>query len=199
MDPITLIVGGAAIAYLLGGKSGAPAPPTQPGGKIDPCSPEAAQQYALAGIQGGASGAAMSGGNPYAAGAGAGLAVISNPGFRQCGRDKLNHAKKELCKKANKLKDEIERKFGTIGMSDSKWDKLSCDEKIAYMAALGPYGTAALLAGTIAIAGWNTTKKEVERWAENAKDAADKIGEQLSDPAGTVESWGKKAGKAFGL
>lgn len=198
MDPVTLLLGGGAALMLLlsGKKQEAPVPPLPP--LPDPCSPEQVQQYVLAAINGGVQGGAATG-NPYAAGGAAVLGAIGRPGALKCGQDKFNEAKAKLCANAEKVKKAVEARFGDSVIPDSKWKKMSCDEKIAYAAALGPMGIQAVLAGALVGAAWNTTRNQVEDWADDAQKQAKKVGDALTDPAGTVASWGQKAGNAFGL
>lgn len=190
MDPITIVVAGSAALFFLlrDGVSAPPTPGTPPA--EDPCSPERVQQLVLGSVQGAAAGAQT--GTPAGAGAGAGLALLGGLTGRdlKCGGTKWNAAKAALCAKAEKVKLAVEARFGDSVIPDSKWKKLSCDEKIAYVAALGPVGVQALLAGALVGAAWNTSAKTVEKWADEAQKATDAV----SDATDKVGDWGKSAG-----
>ncbi|MDO8681287.1 MAG: hypothetical protein Q7R30_22435 [Acidobacteriota bacterium] len=80
--------------------------------------------------------------------------------------------KQALCRNADKVYAKLKEKGAELP-SQSKWDGLSCDQKMGFIAALGPYGTALLLAG--ALVGGFVTGAAAET-AKYAKAAAKSIG-----------------------
>lgn len=191
MDPITVFVGGAALLYLLGGGKGdsSPNPPPQ-----DPCSPERAAEIIMSGVAGGMQGSQL-GPKGAAAGAAAGVVGSLRPNDLACSKQAINAAKARLCANADRVASKLRAKYGAT-VIPSKWDKFSCDEKLAWLAALGPQGVAAVIAGQLVGNAWNASREEVERWADHASDI---VGDSASGARDTVEGWGKKAGKALGL
>lgn len=196
MEPVTLALGAAAAWLLLGGSKPATSTPAPAPPKDDPCSPEKVEAVVVGAVQGGVQGASV--GGAYGAGAGAALPVLTSRSSLACGQKKINEAKARLCKKADAVAHKLEARFGS-SVVPKRWDKFSCDEKIAWVAALGPLGTSALLAGTLAGAGWDVTRKTVEGWAQDAESAAKKVGDALEDAGGAVGGLVKSAGKVFRL
>ena len=177
--------------------SGAFAAPVneQPTPGESPCGSAALQRAIAGAAAGGATGAAA---GPYGAGAGAGIAIA--PGLLQCGPDKFNKAKKFLCANADKVVAKLKAKGAKI---PKQWKKFSCDEKIAWVAALGPTGITMVLAGALLGKFSTDAVNETKRFAEFAAKTAGKYGNAAKDAAkdfgGSVSDAGKSVAKSIGI
>lgn len=119
---------------------------------------------------GAATGAAAGGvGAGIGAGVGAGLSVAANPSLAKCGLAAFNKAKQTLCTKADMVVSQIRARGGAVPAEYNRW---SCDQKIAFVAALGPAGVAALLAGALVGRLATDTVNEVKRAVGNVQNAA---------------------------
>lgn len=154
------------------------------------CSQQQAEAaLARAAASGAATGAST--GNPYAAGASAGIAVL--PDILQCGPALINKAKKALCKKADRVASQLKAKGAKIPKA---WGSFSCDEKIAWIAALGPTGVAQVLAGQLIGKFATDAADEVKKWRGQALTNAGKFGSTAKNAAKNVGSAFESAGNA---
>ena len=97
-------------------------------------------------------------------------------------KKEFNRRKLELCDNTDKVYVKL-KKAGAALPATSKWNGLSCDQKLAFMIALGPMGLQMVIAGT-RLGGFATNAvKEMSKYADSA---ASKIGD-----AGA--SWAKSA------
>lgn len=96
----------------------------------------------------------------------------------------------ELCRNADTVYAKM-KSAGAALPSQSKWNDLSCEQKLAFITALGPYG-AAMLAGGVLLGGWTRdaageAKKYVASAAKSlgssAKSFADSAKNALSSTA----------------
>lgn len=73
------------------------------------------------------------------------------------------------CAKVNKVIAELRNEGASLPKDIDKW---SCDQKIAFVAALGPYGVACLAAGSLVVGMSGNAAKEVQKYGDQANRAA---------------------------
>jgi hypothetical protein len=185
IPPVVIIAVGIGLVLLvLSGSAQAAAPESV---KVE-CDPKALEKGIVEGsVQGGATGA-VAGPKGAAVGAviGGGLSVMEG-----CSRAQFNKAKKAVCAKANKI-------LGRLNAKPPGWSSWSCDQRLAYVIASGPYVQMAVLAGNVAISAVGATKAEIARFASNAESAAKKAGAKIGSDAG-AGTVGNAIKKAFGF
>lgn len=166
-----VVAAGAAVWALFGGKqtSGSSGQPIMPG-----CGEREVTGVVVGSAANAAAGAAA---GPYGAAAGAATGVLLNPDTLRCGTQMINKVKKQICARADKTAAEIRKKGGYI---PKEFSKLSCDQKIAFIAALGPYMLPVLL-GTALASGVGKAGAQALR-AASAKTCAraDKVAADLA-------------------
>lgn len=143
--------------------------------KANPCSPEAVKAMVAAAAANTAQGAATgapAGGAGAGAGAalGFGMAAAANPNLLKCGLGAFNDAKAKLCTNAKKVVQLIRAKGGHVPGS---FDALSCDQKIAFVAALAPFGALAipmLVGGVLVGSLVGASANELNRAVNTAND-----------------------------
>ena len=95
--------------------------------------------------------------------------------------------KNMLCKNADKLYAKLKAK-GAALPKQSKWDGLSCDQKLAFIVALGPYGASMLVAGAL-VGGFATdAAKEFQKYGKDAAKKLGSAGKDFSDAVSNVTS-----------
>lgn len=92
------------------------------------------------------------------------------------------------CSKANALYKKL-KAAGAAVPSQSKWDGLSCDQKIAFTVALGPLGLTMLISGSL-VGGWATDA--AGQFKKYGGDAAKSIGSAGSNLVSSVGDAAKK-------
>jgi hypothetical protein len=176
----------AAWLLLSGGKNKA-------GQKIDPCNPQAIQQSLAAGAKGAVGGAATgSAAGPYGAAAVGGVqGILGASAAIGCGIAQLNAAKNKLCDNATAVGNEMASKGFALPAGFSGW---SCDQKIAFIAIMGPFGIPILLAGALvngAIAGLS---EEISKAGEALATFNDDVNHALGQVGAGVEHAAQQAG-----
>jgi hypothetical protein len=179
------IVGLGAFLFATGAFAAEPAVSPMPLPMEDPCGAEALQRVLANGAAGAGAGVAA-GGAGAAVGAGAGIAL--SPQVLQCGLPAINKAKAALCKKADQVVKQLRAKGGAV---PKEYDRWSCDQKIAFVAALGPEGVAMVLAGALAGKWATATANEIKKLTG---DAANAFTSNTKGATNAVKSVGKKIG-----
>lgn len=174
-EPVTIVAVGAG--GVLGWKwlknRFAPPPPLPPPTGCDSVKATAVAQQGVAQVAGGAGAGASAG--PVGAGVGAGIGalngifgLIGSP----CGKALADAASKAVadagkkaCAKAEDAYHEVKKRGGSIPY----WDKMSCDQKIATIAGLGPLGLGLGVIGGAVVGG-------TQRVVDNATSTTTKIG-----------------------
>lgn len=91
----------------------------------------------------------------------------------------------QLCAGADKVYEKLhDANVGKVGLPKrATWAKLSCDQKIAFVAALGPQGMAMLYAGAL-VGSWAAdAQKEFKRYGKAAANVVDKIADAIGGSA----------------
>lgn len=115
----------------------------------------------------------------------------------------LNAFRNELCDNANKVYAKLKANGASVPKR-STWDSYSCDQKIGFIAALGPYGSAMLAAGAL-VGGWvSNTTGEWKKFNAYGYGAAAKGTGWLEAAAGTVgdaagDAWEATGGQLLGV
>lgn len=188
MEIALLAAAAAVVALVLGQPKGL----SLPSAPLDPCAGYNFEQAALDASAAGAVQGAAAG--PKGAGAGAALGLAGTV-MQGCGKDRfvreLAAARNRVCAKADKILRQLNAK-------PKGWDKWSCDQRCAYVAAAGPLLMQAVLAGNVAASAAKATANEIKRLDKNASELADDAGKAVSsgvDKVGdTIKSGLSKAG-----
>lgn len=91
----------------------------------------------------------------------------------------------QLCAGADKVYEKLhDANVGKVGLPKrATWAKLSCDQKIAFVAALGPQGMAMLYAGALVGSWASDAQKEFKRYGKAAANVVDKIADAIGGSA----------------
>lgn len=104
----------------------------------------------------------------------------------------------QFCGNANKVYKKL-KDAGAAVPKQSKWDDLSCDQKIAFVAALGPQGVAMLVAGTLVAGFARDAVGEFKKFGGKASDAVADLSRKLGVKVPEINVSVPKAPKLFGL
>lgn len=180
-----LIVGGAAAgAYLFSKRGKVNVAPQAPQAPVNPCDSAAIQKALVAGVQGAAAGGQA---GVYGAGVGGTIGLALNPVTLTCGPQAINRAKAQLCKQADKFVSQLRANNVAI---PKNWNTLSCDQKLAFVAAATtPLG---LALGTVLLGAGVTLKLSKEAIADVNK-VTTHVAEQIGNAAKDVEDAGQHA------
>lgn len=143
-----------AIWLLLSGGSGK--------NKVDPCSSDAIQQSLAQGAKGAVGGAATGAAvGPWGAAAAGGLqGILGASAAIGCGIQQIQAAKDKLCKNAASVAAQMRDKGFSLPLGFDSW---SCDQQMAFIAALGPFGIPMLLAGALVNGAINGLAEELQK------------------------------------
>ena len=104
---------------------------------------------------------------------------------------------KVFCANADKVYKEL-LKAGAALPKQSKWDALSCDQKLAFVAALGPWGVGMLAGGALLGGFASDAAGQFKKWGPKAgaavADLSKKLGVKVPDIGGAVSSLAKSVG-----
>ena len=110
----------------------------------------------------------------------------------------------QFCKNADKVYKKL-ADAGAAVPKQSKWDDLSCDQKIAFVAALGPQGVLMLASGALAAGFARDAAAEFKKFGGKASAAVADLSKKLGvkvpklNVGGTAGDVVKKASSLFGL
>lgn len=106
----------------------------------------------------------------------------------------MNSLKASFCANADKVYEKLhDADVGKVGLPKrATWKKLSCDQKVAFVAALGPQGALMLASGAL-VASWAMdAKAEFKKYGQSAASAVDKIAAGLGGGAQKIGDEVKK-------
>lgn len=191
------IAGVGAGAYILTRRGQQLPQGDQPIQKQNPCHGALLEQQLAASAAQTAAGGASAGAGGAAAGAG--ISLISNPKLVGCGLSAINRAKANLCRKADRVVAQIRGRGGVVPKG---YDSLSCDQKVAFVAALGAtagLGLAVVLGGSLVGGLASASGQELTRLADRAKGSVRGFENAVSSTIENIGDTASNLAKKIGL
>lgn len=111
-------------------------------------------------------------------------------------KQNMGELRAQYCANADRVYYLLKSKGASVP-KQSTWDKLSCDQKVAFVFALGPYGSVMVATGALAGGFVTNAAKEMKKYGGQAAKAVNRVAASLGNAATRlkedVNSWGKAA------